>query len=31
MFMSANDGWYLLMFLMGLVNAWAVIKGLSDD
>ena len=29
--MSANDGWYLMMFAFGLIMGWSIIKGLSDD
>jgi hypothetical protein len=29
--MSSNDAWYLLIAFWGLLSAWAVIKGLSDD
>ena len=29
--MSINDYWYLIFGAAGLVCAWAVVKGLSDD
>jgi len=27
--MTANEAWYLLMALWGLISAWAVIEGLK--
>lgn len=29
--MNATDAWYLIMSLWGMIAAWAVIKGLSDE
>ncbi len=27
--MATNDAWYLLMFVWGLISAWAVVTGLD--
>lgn len=29
--MNSVDAWYLVFALYGLMTAWAMIKGLSDD
>lgn len=29
--MTTNDAWYLLMFVFGLMCAWAVITGFADN
>jgi hypothetical protein len=29
--MSAIDAWYLICALWGMLAAWAVVKGLSND
>jgi len=29
--MTANDLWYLFMFVWGLISAWAVIEGLKGS
>ncbi len=29
--MSVNDAWYLVMALFGMLCAWAIVKGLSND